>query len=66
MKFVLKNAAVDLSKDLRHVAKGAAVFVAVGTFFGGDWNIVAAVVVFATIEAAAFILRAYADGLPDP
>lgn len=57
-----KKAAANLAADLRMVAKGAAAFVAVGSFFGGDWNIVAAVFVFSVVEAAAFYIDAWGAG----
>lgn len=59
-----KKAAVGLATDLRVVAKGVAAFVAVGTFFGGDWSLVAAVGVFMFVEAAAFFLDAWAFSPP--
>lgn len=55
-----KEAAKKLAAELRTVAKGTAAFVAVGTFFGGAWNLVAAVVIYAVIVGAAFCLDAWA------
>lgn len=61
----LKNALTFLAADLRKVALGTGGFVAAGSFFGGgDWNIIAGVVIFSILEGIAFYLQTVADSMP--